>query len=438
MQLRSGRRLVYPPPEQQGGGHRRRSQQSLEDRISSLPEDLLLEILVRLRSVAEAACAGAVSRGWRDLWTELPELTFWCANPLTVVSALAGITRSSVDLLDINLSSSWMEEDWGGDVSLLLLCAALVLPEKLIVSVMIHPTIEYAVELPCFECTSYLGLELMGSLPITLPQSGEFTALKNLHLQSCCIDLGALLLLCPCLRILNILNVSDLKHADTVIVHSPSLEELSLEITTHDICRIDIATPVLKEIWSLVSIKERKLDEFHVVSLIIMSSDNSNGLLDAEWSITQLIVHLPVTVFTVLELDLDIEGHTFGPMMLCLLRTQPIMQRLKVDLRRDKVRVSCPVNCPCEHPINWKSEDVSLSNLEVVEIHGLQGEDDEVDFLKIILRCATGLRRLTMTISDDISPSNNGYDKIRSIIKEYPDVEFHIIASGLRGFFILE
>ncbi|XP_021318509.1 uncharacterized protein LOC8079546 isoform X3 [Sorghum bicolor] len=374
MQLRSGRRLVYPPPEQQGGGHRRRSQQSLEDRISSLPEDLLLEILVRLRSVAEAACAGAVSRGWRDLWTELPELTFWCANPLTVVSALAGITRSSVDLLDINLSSSWMEEDWGGDVSLLLLCAALVLPEKLIVSVMIHPTIEYAVELPCFECTSYLGLELMGSLPITLPQSGEFTALKNLHLQSCCIDLGALLLLCPCLRILNILNVSDLKHADTVIVHSPSLEELSLEITTHDICRIDIATPVLKEvtlhvdiakgfsfsfsapmlkklswdctyscvtvgfgqIWSLVSIKERKLDEFHVVSLIIMSSDNSNGLLDAEWSITQLIVHLPVTVFTVLELDLDIEGHTFGPMMLCLLRTQPIMQRLKVDLRRDK------------------------------------------------------------------------------------------------------
>jgi len=48
----------------------------------------------------------------------------------------------------------------------------------------------------------------------------------------------------------------------------------------------------------------------------------SNGLLDAEWSITQLIARLPVAVLTVLELDLEIEGHTFGPMMLYLLRTQ--------------------------------------------------------------------------------------------------------------------
>jgi hypothetical protein len=100
--------------------------------------------------------------------------------------------------------------------------------------------------------------------------------------------------------------------------------------------------------------------------------------------------------------------------------------------------VPCPVNCPCEHPINWRSEDVSLSNLEVVEIHDLQGEDDEVDFLKVILRCATVLRRLTMTISDDIAPSNNGYEKICSIMKEYPDVECHIMASVSEGFFIHE
>ena len=62
-----------------------------------------------------------------------------------------------------------------------------------------------------------------------------------------------------------------------------------------------------------------------------------NGLLDAEWSITQVIAHLPVTVFSVLELDLETERHTFGPMMLCLLRIQPTMQKLKVVLARDKV-----------------------------------------------------------------------------------------------------
>jgi hypothetical protein len=135
MELKSGRRLVYPPPEQQEGGHRRQSQQGSEDRISGLPEHLLLEILIHLRSAAGAARAGAVCRGWRGLWTELPELTFWDENPQPVMSALAGITRPSLDLLDINLMVDW-GEDWAGQISLLLRAAALVLPKKLIISIL--------------------------------------------------------------------------------------------------------------------------------------------------------------------------------------------------------------------------------------------------------------------------------------------------------------
>ena len=62
-----------------------------------------------------------------------------------------------------------------------------------------------------------------------------------------------------------------------------------------------------------------------------------NGVLDAEWSIGQVIAHLPVAAFSILELDLKTEEHTFGPMMLRLLRIQPTMQRLKVVLARNKV-----------------------------------------------------------------------------------------------------
>jgi len=91
----------------------------------------------------------------------------------------------------------------------------------------------------------------MGSLPITLPQSGEFTALKNLYLESCCINIGALLPLCPCPRIL---NIRDLRRADTVIVHSLLLEEFGLEVKDHDIHRIDIVAPVLKEVTLEVDI----------------------------------------------------------------------------------------------------------------------------------------------------------------------------------------
>ncbi|KAG2609686.1 F-box/FBD/LRR-repeat protein At2g04230-like [Panicum virgatum] len=239
MQLRSGRRLVYPPPKQQGGDHRRRSQQISEDRISSLPEDLLLEILVRLRSVADAVCAGAVSRGWRDLWTELPELIFWSAHPLSVQSMLARITRPSLDLVNIYLWSDWGDndyEDWDVQISLLLRGAARLLPEKFIITIDIHQT-GCVVDLPCFERTSFLSLH-MRAISIRLPQYGEFTALKSLHLELCCIHLCTLLRLCPSLRILNIRNCSDLRHAGTVIVHSPSLEEFSLEISNHDICCI--------------------------------------------------------------------------------------------------------------------------------------------------------------------------------------------------------
>jgi hypothetical protein len=51
-----------------------------------------------------------------------------------------------------------------------------------------------------------------------------------------------------------------------------------------------------------------------------------------------VIAHLPVTVFSVLELDLKIEGwHAFGPMMLRLLQIQSTIQRFKVVLARDKV-----------------------------------------------------------------------------------------------------
>jgi hypothetical protein len=212
------------------------------------------------------------------------------------------------------LWADWADdEDWNWQVSLLLHGAARVLPEKLIITVSWAPLTNYAVDLPCFERTSYLSLDLFGSLPITLPQHGEFTALKSLYLNSCCIDLGALLPLCPRLRILNISNLS----VDTVIVHSPSLEEFGLEVHNYDISCIDIAAPVLKEvtldvdiaksfslsflapmvkklrwgchfpfvcvgfgqIWHLISIKEHELDDFHVVSLKLRSSANVRMLL---------------------------------------------------------------------------------------------------------------------------------------------------------------
>ncbi|XP_037431778.1 uncharacterized protein LOC119298503 [Triticum dicoccoides] len=46
------------------------------DLISALPEDLLLQVLVRLRCARAAARTGLLSRRWRGLWTRLPDLVF--------------------------------------------------------------------------------------------------------------------------------------------------------------------------------------------------------------------------------------------------------------------------------------------------------------------------------------------------------------------------
>jgi len=87
MRLRSGRRLVSPVAAPSRAGRcvrRRRSPDGGngdgvgEDRLSSLPLDLQLEVLARLRCARGAARTSAlsVSRPWRGVWTQLRDLTF--------------------------------------------------------------------------------------------------------------------------------------------------------------------------------------------------------------------------------------------------------------------------------------------------------------------------------------------------------------------------
>lgn len=59
------RRRGSPPPPQYG-----------DDRISALPDDMLVQVLLRLRCTRAAARTGVLSRRWRGLWPRLPGLTF--------------------------------------------------------------------------------------------------------------------------------------------------------------------------------------------------------------------------------------------------------------------------------------------------------------------------------------------------------------------------
>ncbi|XP_044386177.1 uncharacterized protein [Triticum aestivum] len=58
--------------------------------VSALPEDLLLQVLVRLRCARAAARTGLLSRRWRGLWTRLPDLVFrdLALGPLQLQAAM--------------------------------------------------------------------------------------------------------------------------------------------------------------------------------------------------------------------------------------------------------------------------------------------------------------------------------------------------------------
>ena len=60
---------------------------------------------------------------------------------------------------------------------------------------------------------------------------------------------------------------------------------------------------------------------------------------------------------------------------------------------------ACPVNCRCDEPKDRGTQSISLASLEQVEIEGVEGEDHEFDFLKVIFRCAPVLKRVTVRSS---------------------------------------
>ncbi|XP_066330777.1 F-box/LRR-repeat protein 25-like isoform X2 [Miscanthus floridulus] len=371
MQLRSGRLL--PPPLAPPQGGTRSPACCPEDRLSGLPDDLLILVLVRLQCAREAARKSVLSRRWAGLWKQLPELTFKGVDNDSVKAALACVTRPTLELLDIRLNGMVAP----GDVSSLLGGAAPLAPDKLIVTLEESIDPFEADELHCLSRTTSLQLTAQ-DLYIAPPLFGEFTSLKSLFLHSCRIDLGAMLPVCPCL---SILKISDYWGSDAITIHSSSLEELSMDITScdaYDDGCIDIVCPVLKKVeveagranmlrvsflapvveelcWSL------KYDSLHLYSDFFMVTGewclggigvwfggkqlphinilrldiHCTCLIDVEGdgerqSTTEAIARLPVTNFSVLELYISANAHVIGSLVSCLLQILPAIQKLKL------------------------------------------------------------------------------------------------------------
>jgi hypothetical protein len=252
MELRSGRLLCSTQQQQV------RSLEDLgPDNISALPDDLLLQILARLRCIITAARTGILSRRWRNLWTLLPSLVFRNVEYSSLKPALARLS-SAVSLLDIHIPFMRRRPDdrerWRGSVidvyldaagvTSLLLAAAHLEPEELVFAINNNVTGSH-VEVPYFRRATSIVLKSRTFItPFHMPAGVEFAALDTLSLSCSITGLDDLISRCPRLRVLR-LKVSTKNNL--VIVHSTSLQELFVD-SRFRTDRLDIAAPVLQQL----------------------------------------------------------------------------------------------------------------------------------------------------------------------------------------------
>ena len=65
------------------------------------------------------------------------------------------------------------------------------------------------------------------------------------------------------------------------------------------------------------------------------------------------------------------------------------------------LQLKCLENCPCDEPKNWRSQSISLTNLEEVEINNFRGMDHEIDLVIMTLRRAPRLKTMTIKLAHE-------------------------------------
>ncbi|KAJ1272529.1 hypothetical protein BS78_06G208700 [Paspalum vaginatum] len=434
------------------------------DRLSDLPDVLLLHILDHLRDIHAALRTSVLSNRWHGLWTGLLELTFREVDTSSVEATLEKLPAgTALNFLEVCVKKETMPEG----ISSLLRAAAKLAPKKLTVTGGSSTAKGWGepegnddvVDLPCLHSTVSLKLDTrdMFLLP---PPVGVFVKLTNLCLAWCHFDPAALLPLCPNLKVLvsNRCSLGKETFGRDAVFHSSSLEELVLKGCM--LSRIDIVVPLLKKlklklyvdgavdvsfsapmvdyfdyyiIYEDIDVAFDQLWRLDCVRGLLVHGEPPLGphLLDQEFSFEEAIAQLRMPNFYALDLVIFAEGHVFGPMLLHLLRIRPVIRRLQIFLEGDLEGEKCSTNCTCKQPDSWTSKSVALADIQVVEIDGLTGEDHELDLLKLLFRSATLLKRMTLRLSDGVSPSTSTINKLGSILMEYPNVRCVVNINGV-------
>ncbi|CAL5091955.1 unnamed protein product [Urochloa decumbens] len=437
-----------------------------EDRLSALPDDVLVIILLRLRT-PDAARTSLLARRWRRVWRLLPELTFpFFPEPRGFRDALdaSAVPLRYLFVGGVHGASAASVADW-------LPAAARRVAGKLTVVDMGRGRsgngygggVRGAIELPCFEKATSISLDLR-SLSLSVPPAGVFTRLTELFLRGvrfhgpCELGKAVSSPRCPCLQKL---TVQDARELHNLAIHSDSLKVVLLE-ELRGLRQLTVTAPVLEELsvvqcffydrtqqpvanisvpqlkslrwvdaYDPSSVHLDKVDQLKSLRTIFLvygleSFNRACLVLMSRFKVVEsvtLALAYPLEInnghymmeeltilpeITSLYLILRAKGHSFGACSFHILRICPGIKRLIMDLSDRfilKAQAECAQDCICGQPPNWKTEVLMLNCLREVEIQEFRGSEHEVDFLKRLFSWATALKRMAVTFNRSVTES---------------------------------
>nr|CAB3502878.1 unnamed protein product [Digitaria exilis] len=203
------------------------------DRLSALPVDVLLLILLRL-DTATAGRTSVLSHHWRRIWALLPELRFPADADLRLVASALAAHEAAISYLDVRALDAAPES-----VEACLALAADRLSGRLVFRNRVSPGGNAdgdgetgGFHLPCLDKATAVSLDL-GFLGLAVPTTGVFarlTELSLLHVRLRCSSWGLSDAVssrrCPCLQKLSIDYARGLAN---LTIESQSLLELNLQ-----------------------------------------------------------------------------------------------------------------------------------------------------------------------------------------------------------------
>uniref|UniRef100_A0A0E0LH26 F-box/LRR-repeat protein 15/At3g58940/PEG3-like LRR domain-containing protein n=1 Tax=Oryza punctata TaxID=4537 RepID=A0A0E0LH26_ORYPU len=406
-----------------------------EDRLSALPDDILVQMLLRV-GAGGAARTSVLSRRWRHLWYLLPELNFGPqADAHSIRTALAAHESPSLHRLAVRATDAGPRRmaEW------LPVAARRLSGDLFLVNRTERIEQGTFLELPCFGSATSLSLEL-GFVGLAVPLSGVFAQLTSLsicgvHFHGPC-ELGDAVSSpqFPCLKKLTVLSAHRLSNFN---IHSKSL--LQIVLKGIELQQLNIVAPALEfldvkchfsdgsaqtQSQPVANISAPKLEilGWSTTDLLDPSSVQFGKMSNLQWLGTEyfyvygeegcnhgclrLLQHFQFDAIPSLSILLAyfpiINGHGYLMEDMTVL---PNIMFLNLIFFPSGHCMVCGSDCVCDLPQNWRSEELMLNSLREVRITNLRGTENEFAVVKRLFSWAAALKQMTINFHSSITMS---------------------------------